>query len=64
MTSTPTQQDHAEVFRSLHQQDQPLVLVNVWDVGSALAVLAAGALLAAGLGFLLRSTAGALVRSS
>ena len=32
----------AERLRELHQIGQPLLLVNVWDVASAQAVLAAG----------------------
>lgn len=38
-----TQQHKAQVFRSLHQPGRPLVLFNIWDVGSAKAVAAAGA---------------------
>ena len=33
----------AEQFRSLHVPGQPLVLFNVWDAGSAKAVVASGA---------------------
>jgi 2-methylisocitrate lyase-like PEP mutase family enzyme len=33
----------AELFRSLHVQGKPLVLFNIWDVGSAKAVAGAGA---------------------
>lgn len=38
-----TQQNKAQTFRSLHQPGRPLVLFNIWDVGSAKAVAAAGA---------------------
>ncbi|TDR41524.1 2-methylisocitrate lyase-like PEP mutase family enzyme [Tahibacter aquaticus] len=38
-----TQQHKAQTFRSLHQPGRPLVLFNIWDVGSAKAVAAAGA---------------------
>ena len=31
-----------EVFRKLHVPGTPLILYNIWDVGSALAVIAAG----------------------
>ncbi len=37
------QADRIEAFRALHQPGNPLVLVNVWDVGSATAVANAGA---------------------
>lgn len=43
MSSPSTLQDQAEAFRSLHRPGQPVVLVNVWDVGSALTVVDAGA---------------------
>src|SRR5258708_35014792 len=33
----------AEVFASLHQAGEPLLLANAWDVASAVAVQAAGA---------------------
>src|SRR5437867_9209324 len=33
----------AEQFRALHVPGKPLVLFNIWDVGSARAVAAAGA---------------------
>jgi len=33
----------AETFRSLHVSGRPIVLFNIWDVGSAKAVVAAGA---------------------
>jgi len=36
-------QEKAARFSALHQADQPLVLTNVWDAGSAKAVAAAGA---------------------
>jgi 2-methylisocitrate lyase-like PEP mutase family enzyme len=32
------QNHHAEAFRALHRSGDPLLLVNIWDVGSALAV--------------------------
>ena len=32
-----------ETFAALHLPGDPVVLYNVWDVGSALAVVAAGA---------------------
>lgn len=35
------QHDQAEVFRALHRPGHPLLLVNIWDVGSALAVAGA-----------------------
>lgn len=38
-----TQQARAELFRSLHVPGEPLVLVNVWDAGSARVVADAGA---------------------
>jgi 2-methylisocitrate lyase-like PEP mutase family enzyme len=38
-----TQQTKAERFRSLHVAGAPLVLFNIWDAGSAKAVVAAGA---------------------
>lgn len=34
----------ARTFRALHQPGRPLILFNIWDVGSAKAVAAAGAL--------------------
>lgn len=37
------QADHAQVFKSLHQQGNPLILYNIWDAGSAAAVAASGA---------------------
>lgn len=39
----PTQIEKAEMFASLHVKGDPLLLFNVWDVGSAKAVAAAGA---------------------
>jgi methylisocitrate lyase len=36
-------QEKAKYFRSLHVRGQPLVLFNIWDVGSAKAVESAGA---------------------
>lgn len=38
-----SQQDRASDFRALHRPGDPLVLVNVWDVGSALTVAGSGA---------------------
>ena len=32
-----------ETFAALHQPGNPVILYNIWDVGSALAVVAAGA---------------------
>ena len=37
------QRRRAELFRGLHTKGTPLVLYNVWDVGSALAVASSGA---------------------
>jgi len=37
------QKQKAEQFRALHQRGVPLVLFNIWDVGSARAVVAGGA---------------------
>jgi 2-methylisocitrate lyase-like PEP mutase family enzyme len=52
-----TQQDRARAFQALHVKGAPLVLFNIWDVGSAKAVEKAGAkALATGS----RSVAGAL----
>lgn len=39
----PTQNDKAQVFHALHRPGDPLVLFNVWDVGSANTVAATGA---------------------
>jgi 2-methylisocitrate lyase-like PEP mutase family enzyme len=39
----PDFHEKAQYFRSLHVRGQPLVLFNVWDVGSAKAVESAGA---------------------
>lgn len=39
----PDTNDKAARFHSLHRKGNPLVLVNVWDAGSAAAVAAAGA---------------------
>lgn len=38
-----TQIENAQHFRSLHIPHNPLVLYNIWDAGSALAVERAGA---------------------
>lgn len=38
-----SQKSNAELFRSLHVSGRPLVLFNIWDVGSARAVAASGA---------------------
>lgn len=40
---TAAQKDLAERFASLHRRGDPLVLVNIWDPGSARIVAAAGA---------------------
>jgi len=40
---TDSQQSRFETFRALHVPGDPLVLYNVWDVGSARAVVRAGA---------------------
>jgi 2-methylisocitrate lyase-like PEP mutase family enzyme len=37
------QQDRARTFRALHVPGDPLILFNIWDAGSALAVAKAGA---------------------
>ena len=39
----PTQVEKAELFASLHVKGDPLLLFNIWDVGSAKAVASAGA---------------------
>jgi 2-methylisocitrate lyase-like PEP mutase family enzyme len=39
----PSQAEKLQLFRTLHAGDAPLVLVNIWDAGSARAVAAAGA---------------------
>ena len=39
----PSMTEKAEYFRSLHVRGRPLVLFNIWDVGSAKAVESAGA---------------------
>jgi len=38
-----TQKDKAQAFRALHVRGKPLVLLNVWDPGSAKAIVAGGA---------------------
>jgi len=38
-----SQQDKAKAFRALHVPGEPLILFNIWDVGSASAVARAGA---------------------
>ncbi len=38
-----TAQQRADAFHALHQPGRPVVLFNVWDVGSAKAVVGAGA---------------------
>jgi 2-methylisocitrate lyase-like PEP mutase family enzyme len=48
MTSSPTRNVDAQVrraktFAALHRADQPLLLANAWDVGSAVAIARAGA---------------------
>lgn len=40
---TTTQTDQANLFKSLHQKGEPLILFNVWDAGSALAMQEIGA---------------------
>lgn len=37
------QQEHAEAFRALHVKGDPVVIYNIWDVGTAKAVAEAGA---------------------
>ena len=41
--SVADQAHKAEQFRALHLRGKPLVLLNVWDAGSAKAVAAGGA---------------------
>jgi 2-methylisocitrate lyase-like PEP mutase family enzyme len=43
MNQQGNQQDKAKAFRALHVPGDPLILLNVWDVGSAVAVAKAGA---------------------
>ncbi|WP_370109623.1 isocitrate lyase/phosphoenolpyruvate mutase family protein [Streptacidiphilus sp. MAP12-33] len=38
-----SQQDHAQLFRSLHTPGSPLLLANAWDLGSARIIADAGA---------------------
>lgn len=38
-----TQQDHAATFHALHVKGDPVILFNIWDAGSAVAVAKAGA---------------------
>ncbi|MEM8813126.1 MAG: isocitrate lyase/phosphoenolpyruvate mutase family protein [Pseudomonadota bacterium] len=38
-----SQQKHAKDFAALHRRDQPLILHNIWDVGSARAIAKGGA---------------------
>ncbi|MEL7174710.1 MAG: isocitrate lyase/phosphoenolpyruvate mutase family protein, partial [Pseudomonadota bacterium] len=38
-----TQADRATAFAALHERGNPLVLFNIWDAGSAQAVVKAGA---------------------
>lgn len=40
--SDPIQRDKAESLRALHYGDQPLILPNAWDAGTAVMVAAAG----------------------
>lgn len=40
---TPAQIERAKIFQRLHVPGKPLVLFNVWDAGSAIAVAKAGA---------------------
>jgi 2-methylisocitrate lyase-like PEP mutase family enzyme len=37
------QQQRATIFRGLHHQDQPLIVPNAWDAGSAVLIVRAGA---------------------
>ncbi|WP_257219540.1 isocitrate lyase/phosphoenolpyruvate mutase family protein [Paenibacillus sp. LK1] len=37
-----TQQEKAAMFHQSHTKGNPLILVNVWDAGSALAIQSAG----------------------
>lgn len=39
----PTQAERASLFRSLHKKGDPIVLYNIWDAGSAKAVVESGA---------------------
>jgi len=39
----PSQSDKATLFRDLHKKRTPVILFNIWDVGSANAVIRAGA---------------------
>lgn len=38
-----TQKEKAEVFKDLHKKENPLILFNIWDAGSAKAVEESGA---------------------
>ena len=38
-----SQTDKAKLFRSLHIPHNPIILCNIWDAGSARAVVRAGA---------------------
>jgi len=51
--------DAVERLRSLHRSDHPLVLVNCWDVGSAVAVARAGAAAVATSSWAVAAAAGA-----
>ncbi|HEY0553125.1 MAG TPA: isocitrate lyase/phosphoenolpyruvate mutase family protein [Thermoanaerobaculia bacterium] len=42
MSHQGDQQDKAKAFRALHVPGDPLILLNVWDAGSAAAVAKAG----------------------
>src|SRR3954462_8194707 len=41
-TSPPTLESRCDLLRSLHRPGDPLLLPNVWDVGTAKAVVEAG----------------------
>jgi 2-methylisocitrate lyase-like PEP mutase family enzyme len=43
MSPMTTQKERAEIFKSLHVKGSPVIIFNVWDVGSAHAVEQAGA---------------------
>lgn len=43
MTASPTQASKAAHFKKLHMSDDPLILYNIWDAGSAKTVADAGA---------------------
>lgn len=43
MSEQPSQQEKAHLFKALHVSGDPVILFNVWDVDSALAVASQGA---------------------